>query len=108
MHRGSKKPASYHAMSPKLLNSLVIAGVAVPRIVRSYRGGVSSTLLAGLRIVKYQRDKEDSESYSQHSWNDHFSWRVIIIVLDLRSRLDILIVLHAGFEDLSLLSRGNC
>ena len=29
MQSGNKKPASYHAMSPKLLNSLVIAGVAV-------------------------------------------------------------------------------
>ena len=36
MHRGSRKPVSYQAMSPKLLNSFVIAGVAVPSIVLSY------------------------------------------------------------------------
>ena len=80
MQSGKRKPASYHAISPKLWNSLDIVGTTVPMMVRSWRmiSHGRETLVPDL---PYQCNEKDGQVDSGHSWQNDSQRRIGLVIL---------------------------
>jgi hypothetical protein len=78
MQNGRRKPASYHAMSPKLLNCFEMVGTAVPIMVRSYKHYQSRDGHHWGRT--YQSNNEENKPHCYHSWQDYLEWWVYRVI----------------------------